>query len=130
MAKETLLQVKGSTKGITLSGERDGRGKWRWWVDGEKDGEESREWDDWPDVMLALDEDPWEEYEPIAVHPEFRSKIWGAVLQRATDPAGLVPWFRVCFPRRSGAGSPGNGRKSVRCPAWRRRSPRPGMRWC
>ncbi len=98
MAKETLLRVEGSSGIITLSGERDERGKWRWWVGGGGAGEESREWTDWPDVMLALDEEPWEEYAPIEVHPEFRSKIWGAVLQRTADPAGLIPWFRVCFP--------------------------------
>jgi NAD-dependent deacetylase len=98
LAAETLLQVKGPKELITLSGERDRGGTWRWWVDRGEKGEERREWDDWLDALLAMDEDPWEEYEPIAVHPDFRSKIWGAVLQRAADPAGLVPWFRACFP--------------------------------
>lgn len=97
MAKEILLQVEGPTETITLSGERDERGTWRLWV--ERGGEEERrEWDDWLDALLTLDENPWEEYEPVTVHPEFRSKVWGAVLQRAADPAELVPWFQACFP--------------------------------
>ena len=98
MAKETLLKAEGPSGQIVLSGERDGRGKWRWSVGKGEAGEESRESDGWLDALLALDEEPWEEYEPIAVHPEFRPKIWGAVLQRATDPSGLMPWYRACFP--------------------------------
>ncbi len=118
MAKETLLQVEGPSETITLSGERDERGRWRLWVERGGD-EESREWDDWLDALLALDEEPWEEYEPVDVHPEFRSKVWGAVLQRAADPAGLIPWFRACFPENR-CRIPGSGRRSARCPVWRR----------
>ena len=118
MAKEILLQVEGPTETITLSGERDERGTWRLWV--ERGGEEERrEWDDWLDALLTLDENPWEEYEPVTVHPEFRSKVWGPSCSGRPIPRSWFPGFRPAFPKNR-CRIPGSGRRSARCPVWRR----------
>lgn len=47
----------------------------------------------WSDALDLLDRNPWAALHPLAVHPEFRKKVWNEV-QRRLGP--LTQWREIC----------------------------------
>lgn len=55
----------------------------------------------WTDAIALLDTYPlWPEFDPMAVHPDFRKQVWNEVESRlrhaGRDPHFLDQWRRVC----------------------------------
>ncbi|MDD2811235.1 hypothetical protein [Rhodoferax sp.] len=57
--------------------------------------------DTWPAALSLLDQYPWQHLYPIDVHPEFRRKVFDAVVERfksdvEKNPRRLADWTNVC----------------------------------
>ncbi len=55
----------------------------------------------WPAALNLLDQYPWQHLYPLDVHPEFRSKVFEAVVERfksdvEKNPRRLADWTSKC----------------------------------
>lgn len=54
----------------------------------------------WSDALALLDRNPWATLHPLAVHPEFRKKVWNEVQRRLgrneDDHRALTKWREIC----------------------------------
>jgi hypothetical protein len=64
-------------------------------------GHSSQTVNTWPAALNLLDQYPWQHLYPVKVHPDFRGKVFDAVIERfKTDveknPRRLVDWTNMC----------------------------------
>jgi hypothetical protein len=121
LVSELVLGVGAELGSIELLGTRAARG-WLFhtsikdqsiWLLNEEDrgdlvSQHASEWvDSWEAALALLDKYPWHRLHPLAVHPEFKQKIWAAVQERFQKERRSVggqgsfrhylePWRKLC----------------------------------
>ncbi|MGB8259478.1 MAG: hypothetical protein WCE75_03975 [Terracidiphilus sp.] len=113
MTGETILELGAEGGSLTLFGNRDAAGQWRFWTQTDEttmidllDGEDlsglgSLDNTSAPvyslhEALALLDKYPWYRLTPLQVHPEFRLVILGEVQKRGT-PEEVASWnSRLC----------------------------------
>jgi hypothetical protein len=100
---ETILVVGAEGGSITLEGQRDAAGVWRFRVArnecvlGDLLGEElgaTSSWESWEAALAELDRYPWPRLWPIRVHADFAGAIHNAVAANEHGGAGQVRRWR------------------------------------
>jgi hypothetical protein len=113
MTGETILELGAEGGSLTLFGNRDAAGQWRFWTQTDEttmidllDEEDlsglgsldntSAPVYSLPEALALLDKYPWYRLTPLQVHPEFRLVILGEVQKRGT-PEEVASWnSRLC----------------------------------
>ena len=106
----TILTLGAEGGSITLEGQRDAAGAWRFRVATNEGGlgdlldEELDEvrggappWESWEGALTQLDRYPWPRLEPIGIHAEFEEAILNAVAAHELGGPEQVRRWRECI---------------------------------
>lgn len=101
---ETILAVGAEGGSITLEGQRDAAGVWRFRIAtnesvlGDFLGKElgaTSSWESWEAALAALNRYPWPRLWPVRIHAEFAEAILNAVAANEHGGAGQVRRWRA-----------------------------------
>ena len=112
--REIIIELGGPEGAITLYGQRDANGGW--WFTREARTLFREEYGNedavlqcceasvsgattWTGALRLLDRSPWAELHPVEIHPDFRDRIWEAVIERNQRMPGEDAWRQAALSR-------------------------------